>query len=193
MTRATVKTCEQCGKAYAKDQRYSPDYFARQRFCSAACSGAYKRACKEAKDMRTEFYRWVDKSGDCWLWTGARDKDGYGAFSFHGKTRRAHRVSLALDGVTIPAGHYACHKCDNPSCVNPAHLYAGSPSDNMRDAAERDRLNNGERNHHAKLTADAVRTIRTSPEACGVLARRFGVTHGAVSMARSGKTWRHIA
>lgn len=178
---------------FDKDRRYSDAYYASQRFCSLRCSSAAKTAIKQAKDMRTEFYRWVDKSGDCWLWTGARDKDGYGAFAFHGKMRRAHRVSLQLEGVTIPPGHYACHKCDNPSCVNPSHLYPGSPTDNMRDAVERDRVTSGERNHHAKLTEADVKFIRSSEEACGVLARRFGVTHGAVSMARSGKTWRHVA
>lgn len=188
-----VKTCEQCGAEFSKDRRYSAAYFASQRFCSSLCAGASKRAKTAGKDMRTEFYRWVDTSGDCWLWTGARDKDGYGAFAFQGKMYRANRVALKLSGVDIPPGFYACHTCDNPSCVNPGHLYAGSPTDNMRDAVERDRVNSGERNHHAKLTEDAVRFIRSSDEACGVLATRFGVSHGAVSLARSGKTWRNVA
>lgn len=187
-----MKTCQHCGRPFDKDPRYSRIYFQRQRFCSSACSGAFRSAHKEAKDRRAEFYRWVDQSGDCWLWTGARDRDGYGAFGFQGKMRRAHRVALELEGVEIPPGHYACHTCDNPSCVRPAHLYPGTPTDNMRDAVNRNRVLNGERNPHAKLTADLVRYIRKSSEGCGDLAARFGVTHGAVSMARSRKTWRHI-
>lgn len=81
------------------------------------------------------FWDFVDKSAGpgCWLWTGTRNRQGYGMFG----RRLAHRVSLALAEGPIPEGKFALHRCDNPPCVNPKHLYAGTASDNMRDALAR--------------------------------------------------------
>jgi hypothetical protein len=91
-----------------------------------------------------EFADFVDKTGDCWVWTGALTSDGYGFWSraAAGERGLAHRISLA--SVTPPPfdGAMACHHCDNKPCVNPAHLYWGSALDNARDVMERQGVHN---------------------------------------------------
>jgi hypothetical protein len=80
------------------------------------------------------FWRHVEKrpDGECWQWTGAVDKNGYGVFRTDKPTERAHRVSFRLAGGSL-TGHLVLHSCNNPGCVNPAHLRAGSHGDNMLD------------------------------------------------------------
>jgi len=71
--------------------------------------------------------------GKCWIWYGAMDDYGYGRMDIHGKHRKAHRLSYELYKGVIPEDKVICHKCDNPSCVNPNHLFLSSQKDNMRD------------------------------------------------------------
>lgn len=84
----------------------------------------------------------VGGPGECWLWTGAKNKDGYGSVGMgNGKTELAHRaVWLELVG-SIPAGKYVLHTCDNPSCVRPDHLWLGTQADNVADCARKGRRN----------------------------------------------------
>lgn len=190
------KSCQHCGAVFAKDPRNTWKYWARAKYCSQACAGMANAADLQSKrlPMREDFERWFDKPEDgCWEWKGARTADGYGAYGYEGTSYRAHRIALVLDGREPTQDQYACHHCDNPLCVRPSHLYPGTPTDNMRDARDRDRLRVGERNHFSKLTEAKVREIRASKETVGQLAARLGVTHGAVSMARSGKTWKHLS
>jgi len=84
------------------------------------------------------FWKHVDKSGDCWEWTACKSR-GYGKFGLDGKTLRAHRVSYALEIGPIPDGMVICHKCDNPGCVNPAHLFAETQKHNLSDMRSKGR------------------------------------------------------
>ena len=85
------------------------------------------------------FWSKVEKSEGCWTWTASRDPIGYGTFGFDGKVRKAHRVAYVLAFGEIPEGHHILHSCDNPPCVNPAHLRSGTRKDNMQDALKRGR------------------------------------------------------
>lgn len=189
------KDCIQCGAAFYRDKRCTWAYWGRAKYCSSACAGLAntERAARDRLSMRDNFERWIDKSGECWLWTGACARNGYGAFSHASVTRRAHVVALELDGRMPAKGEYACHHCDNPACVRPSHLYAGTPAQNSADAVARGRVQRGERQHMAKLTERAVREIRASSAGSIELAKRYGVSCAAVYMVRSGKTWKHVA
>jgi hypothetical protein len=148
------------------------------------------------------FWSKVDKRApdECWPWLrsiapGAR----YGTFAVRGRaTTTANRVALALSlGRPLTGAEYACHTCDNPPCCNPAHLFAGTPSENNFDAVDKGRFNapRGERHRDAILTEDQVREIRAAEPKRGLyreLASRYGVAPGTVHSARVGISWKHL-
>ena len=85
-----------------------------------------------------KFWSYVKKSNDCWIWLAYKDKDGYGTFRVGDKKYRAHRISYFLSRGNVP--HlYVCHSCDNPSCVNPDHLWEGTNSENQLDCSKKGR------------------------------------------------------
>ena len=144
-------------------------------------------------------YSWADRSGgptSCWPWRGMRDKNGYGRVHIMRTVFRVHRLSYELFYGTPPEGRLVCHSCDNPSCINPSHLFLGSAADNQRDMVEKGRGRTGERNGKAKLVAEEVQQIRalyaTGEWTQHQLARRFGISQLTVSNIVTRKTWKHI-
>jgi HNH endonuclease len=88
------------------------------------------------------FWDRVDKSGNCWLWLDGTNEDGYGTLRFNGKMEKAHRISWMLTHGPIRKGIKICHDCDNPPCVRPSHLFAGTDQDNAKDRHKKGRTKN---------------------------------------------------
>ena len=151
------------------------------------------------------FWEKVNKSGpihplhgQCWAWTATTVGGGYGHFTLaHGIKRLAHRTSWYLTTGQWPSLD-VCHHCDNPLCVNPAHLFLGDAAANMadRDAKGRGANHAGTANGRAKLTEESVVAIRARAargESARAMAREFGVSGVAVALAVRRQTWRHVA
>jgi hypothetical protein len=86
--------------------------------------------------------RCIESPQGCWEFQGHRNKDGYGTLRFEGRMEKAHRVAWVLASGPIPAGMQICHRCDNPCCCNPKHLFVGTNADNMRDRQAKGRTKN---------------------------------------------------
>lgn len=186
------KQCLSCGNTFYRHRKYGPAYWSRAKFCSPKCGVKYMHI-DNRPSLEEKFWLNVSKGDGCWEWTWLKDKDGYGLMPYARKLYRAHVVALMIDGRPVtPDNPVACHHCDNPACVRPSHLYPGTHKSNVADMLARGRARLGEQNYGSKLTLEQVLEIRSSAESVGSLAKRFNVTHGAVSMARAGKTWKHV-
>lgn len=93
------------------------------------------------------FWNKVEKTDGCWLWTASKNRQGYGYFRFDGKMMKAHRMAWLLVHGEIPEGMLVCHTCDNPSCVNPEHLWLGTNQDNQNDMNAKGRHGFTKRTH----------------------------------------------
>lgn len=131
---------------------------------------------------------------ECWEWRGRTNAAGYGVFTIAHHGFIASRVAFALANQVEPGAEYVCHTCDNPSCVNPAHLWQGTAAENNldRDAKGRRRNVRGEQHPFAKLTKSDVIDIRRSSATTTDLARHYGVACRTLRQARNGETWGHI-
>jgi hypothetical protein len=90
----------------------------------------------------------ITAESGCWEWQAGKDKQGYGRFAIRPRNMAAHRASWLIHKGALPSGLQVLHRCDNPSCVNPEHLFLGTPTDNMRDCAAKGRIVPG--GHSAK-------------------------------------------
>lgn len=144
------------------------------------------------------------KVNECWPWTGYRLASGYGQLGVSYTRWRAHRYAYYLTHGDFPRKMFVCHRCDNPPCCNPAHLFLGTPSDNHADMCAKQRhgkrpldsYQRGEQHATAKLTNTDVNTIRALYHAGSYtqarLADMFGVTQPAIGAITRRRTWSHI-
>jgi hypothetical protein len=142
--------------------------------------------------------RRVVTADGCWEWTGATDRNGYGNLRWDGKLWGVHRLAYTLLVGPVETGVEVCHRCDNPPCFNPDHLFAGSHLDNMLDAQAKGALPGngnriGEQNGRAKLSEADVRAIRKSTKTQVRLADDYGVGQPAISAIKLRKVWKHLA
>jgi hypothetical protein len=129
------------------------------------------------------FWSKVTKKDGCWSFQSAKDRDGYHRFAFkiEGSNkyihRGAHRVMMWIQGFDIPPDYVVCHRCDNPSCVNPDHLFIGTVADNNLDKLLKGRAvaPKGERQAHASITDDIARKIKAE----AVVGSRVGYNNGS--------------
>jgi hypothetical protein len=132
----------------------------------------------------------------CWPWTGKLMKNGYGMGWTGNVGRLAHRMAYALCIGDIPSGDWhVCHKCDNRKCCNPAHLFLGTPADNLADMDSKGRRNapRGEGHCHRKLTEDDIRRIRSDTRSLRRIGLDYGVTNQAIDSIKKRKRWAHVA
>lgn len=135
---------------------------------------------------------------DCWPWKGPikSEKWPYGKVWDGTNEVKAHRFSFKIHYGQIPFGLDICHKCDNPICVNPRHLFAGTRGDNNRDACNKGRHLVGEDCPQTILTEHSVREIRMLhiPRVLGYrkLARKYGVSESCIQGIIERRTWRHV-
>ena len=170
-----------------------------KRFKKHGSAMADKPSRKGPDLLRLESQTSINEATQCWEWTGSKNAKGYGKLWFSPLQRvaSAHRVSYSIRVGEIPDGLHVLHKCDNPGCVNPAHLFLGTNQDNMDDMVRKGRHADfrGSNGGNAKLNEASAMKILTrvrSGESLGSLADEFGVSKRTVLFIKQRITWKNI-
>lgn len=194
---ALDKTCATCEITKNLDSFYA----------SKTSAGGHLRHCKpcilatqRAKrpnlifTLRERFEQKIMITPGCWIWMAGKDADGYGHIWDGQRTAKAHRVSYELYVGAIPDGMQVCHKCDNPTCVNPEHLFVGTNADNMADRERKGRGVRllGECHGASKLTRIAVQAIRQDARKQRDIASQHGVSQHTIWQIKQNKIWKNV-
>lgn len=148
-------------------------------------------------DLQTAFESHVEKTPTCWIWTGTvfSIRGGYGAFTCrpYGIFRqRAHRIAWKIYCGEITSDQHVLHRCDNPICVNPEHLFIGDQPLNMTDKVGKNRQNKGENHGRHKLTELEAIAIRNDPREYTIIAAEYGISVPTVSDIKCARSWKHL-
>jgi len=188
MSKILSRNCDYCGKHYIGQGKH---------YCSKKCAD---QSChKSHSDSITRFWSHVEINDlfDCWNWTACKDRDGYGQFHFKSKQYKAHRVAWILSYGEIPEGLIVCHHCDNPSCINPTHLFLGTHLDNAkdRDLKGRGADHRGNDGIESRLKPEqviAIRELYQTEKNQSEIARMYKMSHSGIGLIVNRKTWKHI-
>lgn len=146
-----------------------------------------------SKPLQERFWEKVTIASpdECWEWNGAKLKAGYGFFRIDShRNITAHKMSYMLANGDISYGLLVCHKCDNPSCVNPSHLFLGTSKENSQDMTSKNRQVRGEKaSHPKKLSVDEVQEIRVADWTHREIAKVYGVNQSTVTRIKNNKRW----
>jgi hypothetical protein len=207
----------QCGNTHAVDAYHLRSGAIQSCGCLQREAVAKMNAERELVPFSERFWAKVNKGGPvpshqpelgpCWVWTAKTNHDGYGQIREGGEGTpflQAHRANWVFANGPIPDGLWVLHRCDNPLCVRPAHLFLGTASDNTRDAMRKGRMAIGEANSRAKLSDSDVVLIRHKYQLALAAGRRhreivrslapeFEISERSIEGIVNGETWRHVA
>lgn len=178
-----LKTCEQCSKTFLASG--SPFHINKQRFCSRDCTfQSFKlKEPFEEKTARVLQERSAPQANGCVLYTG-QNNGIYGQIEYGRKTYLVHRVAFTLANGPIPDRALVCHSCDTPLCINPAHLWLGSHSDNTQDMLSKGRHRTNPRKRLSDADLISLRA-EIDQHKQSVLAEKYGVSQSYISMLKS--------
>lgn len=197
------KICPNCSKLFNRDLNKSIGDFRKRKFCSFKCATDYNSGENHVRyiSIKDKIEKNIVKSETgCWEWVGTKRGESagvyYGGTSIGGKSILAHRASYELYVGKIPDGMLVCHKCDNPKCVNPEHLFLGTHFDNARDMSIKNRGTNGEKSNNSKLTNTKAVEIVFAASMKNMkqkdIASVFGISEKTVNKIFNRKSWKHI-
>lgn len=189
------KSCAWCGIPYFRHPKFGKAQWAKSLYCGQLCTGlAYSKKLEEGRPALVDkFNDLFDRGDGCWEWKGTIEGYGYGVIDHNMKRYRAHVLALEFDGRPVPKGMMACHHCDNPPCVRPSHLYAGTGQENADDAVARNRLRIGSAHGMAKLTEDQVTAMRQiEGVSYAEIGRMFNISRPTATKIMKHQLWRHV-
>lgn len=181
-----TKECHLCKKPFSSFSIHN------RKFCSRTC---YDQCREGTLENRINRYSIPTPNG-CIEWDGNKNKNGYGMISISNKRHQITRLIYTMRIGPIPDNMFVCHRCDNPNCINPSHLFLGSALDNSTDMVQKGRQAKGNKNGNSKLDEEKVITIRSLHKngySLKEISRQFNISKANTSDIVNRKTWIHVA